>query len=343
MLGVLMVLCGLAFKMAAVPLHFYAADVYQGAATQVTAFLSFIPKTTGLIAIIKLLSMVGGPEWAIPGTLVKLLLVVSILTMTVGNVLGLLQFNIKRVLAYSSVAHSGYLLAALTALAGAHQLLGPAEALKVQQAALVGVLFYVGAYGIMSVASFGILTLLPTRGEQVATSAETYDDLTGTGRSHLILGLCMSIACFGLTGVPLTTGFIGKVYLLKPALALSDLSTGMFVLVIAIVINAAISAAYYLKIVNAMFVRTDHHLAAHLHGGHPAHHYAGAHGHDRPGHDGLSAAPIRFAVVVACAITLMMGMPIFPFANLVTERVSKALVTSPVIVTGQATDAVAGK
>jgi len=326
MLGVLMVLCGLAFKMAAVPLHFYAADVYQGAATQVTAFLSFIPKTTGLIAIVKLLQMVGGPDYAIPAIVVKLLLVVAILTMTAGNVLGLLQHNVKRVLAYSSVAHSGYLLAAVAALAGAHNLLPASEAALVHQSALVGLLFYIGAYGVMSVASFGILTLLPSRGDEIATSAETFDDLTGTGRSHLILGLCMAIACFGLTGVPLTTGFIGKIYILRPALELSQLSTGMFVLVIAIVVNAAISAAYYLKIVNAMFVRTDHHLAAHLHGGHPAHHYAGTHGHDRPGHEGLEAAPIRFAVVLACAITLMMGIPIFPFANAVTDRVREALV-----------------
>src|SRR5206468_5210943 len=110
MLAVVMVIAGFAFKMAAVPLHFYAGDVYQGAATPVTAFLSFVPKTSGMVALIKLLFMVGGGSsatWALPPQIAKLLWVLAVLTMTTGNALGLLQHNVKRVLAYSSIAHSG--------------------------------------------------------------------------------------------------------------------------------------------------------------------------------------------------------------------------------------------
>src|SRR5260221_4438611 len=102
-----MVLAGLAFKIAAVPLHAYAGDVYQGAATPVTALLAFVPKTSGFVAMIKILAVVGGPTWAAPDSIFKLLWILAILTMTFGNALGLIQFNIKRVLAYSSVAHSG--------------------------------------------------------------------------------------------------------------------------------------------------------------------------------------------------------------------------------------------
>jgi hypothetical protein len=119
MLAVLMLLAGFAFKIAAVPLHVYAGDVYQGAATPVTAFLAFVPKTSGIVAIIKLLAAVGGAGWSAPPEVVRLLWVLAALTMTVGNVLGLLQENVKRVLAYSSVAHTGYMLVGLTALVAA--------------------------------------------------------------------------------------------------------------------------------------------------------------------------------------------------------------------------------
>src|SRR5207245_6652803 len=94
-LGVLLVILGLAFKLAAFPLHFYAGDVYQGAATPVTALLSFVPKTSGMVALIKILFAVGGGAWATPPTLAKLIWILAVLTMCIGNVLGLLQLNVK--------------------------------------------------------------------------------------------------------------------------------------------------------------------------------------------------------------------------------------------------------
>ena len=267
MLGVVMLLAGFAFKIAAVPLHVYAGDVYEGAATPVTAFLAFVPKTSGMIAIIKVLGVVGGMWWNLPEQVVRLLWVLAALTMTVGNVLALMQVNVKRVLAYSSVAHSGYMLVGLTALAGAYSSgLAFNDAARVQNDALEGVLFYLAAYGIMNTAAFGVLALLPSRQADLtararglpievtppATTAETYEDLAGQGRRHPLLGLAIAVACFSLIGLPLTIGFFGKLYLIKPAL------DGRFYwLVVVTVVNAAISAAYYLRIVATMFLRSD--------------------------------------------------------------------------------------
>src|SRR4051794_18457844 len=157
-LGVLMLILGFAFKMAAFPLHFYAGDVYEGAATPVTAFLAFVPKTAGFVGLIKILTMVGGPEFAlIPRQMAWLLWGLAALSMTFGNVLGLLQSNVKRVLAYSSIAHTGYMLVGAAALAGTSENapLGPT--------ALSGILFYLAAYGVMNSAAFGVLMLLPSR------------------------------------------------------------------------------------------------------------------------------------------------------------------------------------
>jgi NADH-quinone oxidoreductase subunit N len=274
-LAVVLLLAGFGFKIAAVPLHAYAGDVYQGAATPVTAFLAFVPKTSGFIAILKVLyyvSQEGAAHWAVPDSIAKLLWILAVLTMFVGNVLGLLQHNVKRVLAYSSIAHSGYMLAAITALVST-------DNPTVQAAALGGVMFYLAAYGIMNSGAFGVLMMLPSRDTSFAghleptspgtpmvatatgTSAETFDDIAGQGRKYPTLGLAMAICCWSLTGLPLTVGFFGKFYLIKPILAAGDANpeiwNRMFWLVVLLLINAAISAAYYLRIVAAMFLRPE--------------------------------------------------------------------------------------
>jgi NADH-quinone oxidoreductase subunit N len=159
------------------------------------------------------------------------------------------------------------MLVGLTALAGASAAgLNMIEAYQVQSDALQGVLFYLAAYGIMNAAAFGVLALLPSRTADLnararglpievtppATTAETFEDLAGQGRRHPLLGLAMAVSCFSLIGLPLTVGFFGKLYLIKPAL------DGRFYwLVIITVVNAAISAAYYLRIVATMFLRPD--------------------------------------------------------------------------------------
>ena len=253
-LAVVMLIAGFGFKIAAVPMHVYAGDVYQGAATPVTAFLSFVPKTSGIVALVKVLYSVGGAHWAVSPQIVKLLWVLAALTMTFGNVLALPQYNVKRLLAYSSIAHSGYMLVGITALAGAFgNISNPDERYNTQIAALQGVLFYLTAYGVTNAAAFGVLMMLPSRDSiagKPAISAETIEDLAGQGRKHPMLGLCMTVCCLSLIGIPLTVGFIGKLLLIKPAL-----SGGFTWLAIITVVNAAISAAYYLRIVATMFLR----------------------------------------------------------------------------------------
>ena len=333
MLGVLMLLAGFAFKIAAVPLHAYAGDVYQGAATPVTAFLAFVPKTSGMVAIIKLLFTVGGSHWLVPEEIVRLLWVIAALTMTVGNVLGLMQVNVKRVLAYSSVAHSGYMLVGLTALAGAHLSLPLVRAFQVQPDALEGVLFYLAAYGVMNAAAFGVLQMLPSRAADLgarprgyatdvtppATTAETYEDLAGQGRRHPLLGLAMAVSCFSLIGLPLTVGFFGKFYLIHPAL-----QAGYVWLVVITVANAAISAAYYLRIVATMFLRPDPATAEAMESDIADAAAEGTAVESYP----RRVFPIGLAVAASALLTLLFGT-FFPATNQLSQQVQEAAL-SPV-------------
>jgi NADH-quinone oxidoreductase subunit N len=304
-MAVILLICGFAFKMAAVPLHAYAGDVYQGAATPVTAFLSFVPKTAGFVALIKVLYAVGGGTWAIPEPVSQTILVLAGLTMTVGNILGLSQSNIKRTFAYSSVAHTGYMLVGIAALTKACQLHIPhAEIAGIQSDALQGVLFYLAAYGITNIAAFGVLQLLPSRHNRPATSAETFEDIAGQGRKHVGLGLAMTVACLSLTGIPLTVGFLGKIYLTLPAG-----HANLIALSIILWVNAAISAAYYLRIVIAMFLRSE-----------PTQMLPGP-----------NVGPMRipqpasvvFAVMVSVILTLLLGT-FFPATNVLAKRVTEA-------------------
>jgi len=250
MLAIILTVIGFAYKMAAFPLHFYAGDVYEGAATPVTAFLAFVPKTAGFVALIRLLQVVGGDTFAVPTQLTTFLAVLAAITMFVGNVLALLQQNIKRILAYSSIAHTGYMLVGITALTSTRslQLLGLPTA---RDTALAGVLFYLAAYGLMNSAAFGVLMLLPSRSSP-DDSAETFSDIASQGRRHIALGLAMAVSCFSLIGIPLTVGFLGKVMLIRPAF-----SASLAWLAILLIINAAISASYYLHIVASMFLRSE--------------------------------------------------------------------------------------
>ncbi len=285
-LAVVLLIGGFAFKMAAVPLHAYAGDVYQGAATPVTAFLSFVPKTSGFVALIKVLFAVGGGSYAVPEVVVNVLWAVAALTMTFGNVLGLLQFNVKRVLAYSSVAHSGYMLVGVTALVAAG---GLPHAADIRAGAVQGVLFYLGTYALSNVAAFGVLQMLPSRHPKPATSAETFDDLAGQGRRHPALGLAMAVACLSLAGVPATAGFLGKIYLTLPAAGANLVGLSVILWV-----NAAVSAAYYLRIIATMFLRPE-----------PTHLFGGA--ATLPPRL-VQRATVVTPVLLAVAITLVLGV-----------------------------------
>lgn len=335
-LAVVMLLAGFAFKIAAVPLHTYAGDVYQGAATPVTAFLAFVPKTSGMVAIVKLLGTIGGAWWSLPSEIVRLLWVLAALTMTVGNVLGLMQINVKRVLAYSSIAHTGYMLVGITALAAAGSSTADLHAaVSVRSQALEGVYFYLAAYGIMNAAAFGVLMLLPSRAAGLnarrgrrghaddvtppATTAETYEDLAGQGRRHPLLGLAMAVSCFSLIGLPLTVGFFGKFYLIKPAL-----DAKLIGLVVVTLINAAISAAYYLQIVGTMFLRPDPATAEAMESdiADAAAESASAESFPR------RVFPIGAAVAISSALTLLFG-GVFPATEQLWQQARSAAQAHP--------------
>lgn len=274
--AVVLVLLGFCFKLAAVPLHFYAGDVYEGAATPVTALLSFVPKAVGILAMVKILFAVGGNGFYLTPTVWKVLFVIAILTMTFGNTLALLARNLKRVMAYSSIAHSGYMLVALAVLSAGSAFAGNptsarglASVLGAGDEAMSGLLFYLTAYGIMNAGVFGVLMMLPSRRRipdntgalrrLPATSAEDYDDIAGTARRFPLLGVAMAICCISLIGIPLTVGFLAKFYIIRPALLLAGNSqitsagqTALYWLVGLTLINAVIGAAYYLRIITTM-------------------------------------------------------------------------------------------
>jgi len=308
LMALVLLVLAFSFKMAAVPLHFYVADVYQGAATPITAFLSWIPKTTGLIAIIKILSVMGGEQFVLPTSMLQMMWGIAAVTMTVGNVLATVQpHSVKRVLAYSSVAHSGYLLAGLTAAlyAGAH--------VDSRIDALTGVMFYLVAYGVMNAGAFAVLQLLPARGGDFQTAsdgtlppsaqaAESFDDIAGAAKRHPVLGLAMAICCFSLIGLPLTVGFFGKLLLIKPALDVK-----LYGLAILIMINAAISAAYYLRIVVVLYLRPEPEIAP----GSPTPVVIG-----RP-------FPIMLALAISAVGSIALGT-IMPFTGMVTTKARDA-------------------
>ncbi len=236
LMGMILAIVGVCFKIAAVPMHFYAADVYQGAATPVTAFLAFVPKTAGAVALILLLSLVG---WPLPAPIAMLLWLIAVLTMTIGNVLGLLQDNVKRVLAYSSIAHSGYIVVGLLAGPAVNNALGGTLG-----NGIAAVLFYLVAYGLGTIAGFAVLGCIEADGKE----AQTFRNISGLHKNHPFLAALMLLSVLSLLGLPPLVGFLGKVYLIGSAYG-----AGFVWLVVILVLNSAISAAYYLRIASVCY------------------------------------------------------------------------------------------
>lgn len=242
MAGLLLSIIGISFKIAAVPMHFYTPDVYQGATAPVSAFLAFVPKTAGFLAIILLTSTVGwtfGQEGSaqnsLPEIMRLMLWVMAALTMTIGNVLALLQTSVKRMLAYSSIAHSGYMLVGVIA--------GPGDSFATN--GLAAVLFYLFAYGLTNTGVFAVLACLDkgkdAEGEPL--EPQTIDDLRGMWRTHPALAVVMMICALSLLGMPPLLGFFGKIPLFT-----AGISAGEIPLVIVLGLNSAIAAWYYLRL-----------------------------------------------------------------------------------------------
>ena len=255
LIAAVMAIAGIGFRITAVPFHFYAPDVYEGGPTGVVAQIAFWPKVAGLAALIRLLGLVSpdplhapfGPATQVP----LLLWILAVLTMTFGNVLALLQDNVRRMLAYSGVAHGGYLLIGIVS----------ASALSdAKTAPSVGgveaILVYLAAYGAMTVGAFAVLQYLSAPEQPV----ESIDDLAGLGTSKPISAACLGVFMLSMIGLPLTAGFVGKFLLFLGAMnAPSDSpSMGNLYQVLAVVaaVNAAIGAIYYLRVVGVMYLRT---------------------------------------------------------------------------------------
>jgi NADH-quinone oxidoreductase subunit N len=236
-----LMIAGVGFRITAVPFHFYAPDVFQGVTSSAAAMLSFVPKVVGFIALLRLVpiasGMLGLHDWAPADSVRVLLALLAVVTMFGGNLLALRQSHLHRLLAYSSVAHAGYMLVGLT-VGERGTAVGGTSAL----------LFYLAVYGVMTIGAFALLGGVGTPQRPLQTDS----DLAGLSRTHPAAALLLAVCLFSLTGLPPTAGFLGKLNLFLAAW--SD-GTGLGrVLAMTLAVNAAIAAWYYLRLVAVMYL-----------------------------------------------------------------------------------------
>ncbi|MEW6411490.1 MAG: NADH-quinone oxidoreductase subunit N [Candidatus Zixiibacteriota bacterium] len=225
LLGVSLLLVGFGFKVGAVPFHSWIPDVYQGAPTPITAFFSVGPKAAGFAALLRIF-MFGFADIALMSTVFQVL---AILTMTVGNVLALRQSNVKRLLAYSSIAHAGYILVALVA--------GGADGTS-------AAIFYLIAYALFNLGGFAVVTLLETR----SGCKSDFIELAGLAKAHPYLSATLALFMFALSGFPPTVGFFGKFYIFAAAV-----KSGYIWLTVIGVMNSFLSVYYYLRVIKTSY------------------------------------------------------------------------------------------
>ena len=225
--GLGLILTALFFKIAIAPFHMWAPDVYEGAPTPVTAFLTIAPKAAGLAVLFRVLAPLldRGGAASVLGPAVS---VAAVLTMFWGNLAALRQKSVKRLLAYSAIAHSGYILVAVVSGDGP------------------GLVFYVIAYLFMNVGAFGVLAAMSGQGVERTSLA----DFAGLGRRHPWLAASLAVFLLSLAGFPPTAGFLAKFYVFSAAVA-----KGHVLLVVAAVLASLISVGYYLKVIVAMYMQ----------------------------------------------------------------------------------------
>ena len=277
LIGIALLLVGFGFKISSVPFHMWAPDVYQGAPTSITALIATGSKAAAFAALIRVLLSAlraAQPDWT------QLLWIVAAVTMTVGNVVAIAQSNLKRMLAYSSVAHVGYMLVGLVA--------GGASGAG-------AVLFYLLAYTFTTVGTFGVIAL-----SERATGEESDEvaDYAGLGRRHPLLALVLSLFLLSLVGIPPLAGFVGKFYVFGAAVR-----GGYIWLAVIAVLNSAIAAYYYLRVIVYMYMREPDGPAA---GYAPS--FAGG-----------------LALAIALVGIVLLGVIPAPFADLATAAVAPLL------------------
>ena len=228
LMGVVLLIIGFSFKIAAVPFHMWAPDVYQGAPTPVTAFMAVGPKAASLAAFYRVMTE-AMPELSYSWEI--LLCIVSVLSMFIGNLGAIMQTNIKRLIAFSSVSHVGYLLIAIIAKSSLSS---------------SSLMFYMLTYAFMIFGVFGIVILLGRKGDE-NLEIENY---SGLAYKHPIIALTMTIFLLSLGGLPPLAGFVAKFYIFSAAL-----KEGYLILVIIAVLNSAISLYYYLKVIVFMYMK----------------------------------------------------------------------------------------
>lgn len=223
--GVSLILVGFGFKVAAVPFHSWVPDVYQGAPTPVTAFFSVGPKAAGFAVLLRIF-LYGFADVTI---LPQVFWVLAVLTMSVGNILALRQDNVKRMLAYSSIAHAGYILVALV-VGGS--------------AGISAAFFYLVAYMVFNLGGFAVVTALETR----SGCKSNFSELAGLSKAHPFLSASLALFMFALSGFPPTVGFFGKFYIFSAAV-----KAGYIWLTVIGVMNSFVSVYYYLRVIKTSY------------------------------------------------------------------------------------------
>jgi len=224
-IGVALMFVGLGFKVAAAPFHVWTPDVYEGAPAPVVGFMSTAPKAAAFAVLLRIMF-----EAQAPGR-IWLIWVVAALSMTIGNLGALVQQNVKPLLAYSSIAHAGYMLVAIAAL--------PSNGIP-------AVMFYIASYAAMNVGAFAVVSHLARAGERYVN----VDDYSGLGARSPILAATLTVFLLSLIGIPVTAGFFGKFYVFSAAL-----QANLVGLVIIGVINSAVASYYYLRVIVVMYMR----------------------------------------------------------------------------------------
>ena len=243
--GVAMMLVGFGFKIATAPFHIWTPDVYEGAPTPVTAFMAAGPKAAGFASFIRVfvfglpivVSATSAAGVNLHRAWMGALVVMVILTMTLGNVVAIVQNNVKRMLAYSSIAHAGYALVGCIAA-------GAASDITQRNTAISAVMFYLLTYAVMNIGAFAVVQLIARSGD-CRTSVEDY---SGIGFESPVLAFALSLFLLSLLGMPLTAGFMGKIMVFGSAI-----DQGYYGLVVLGVLNTAVSAYYYLRLIIVMF------------------------------------------------------------------------------------------
>lgn len=250
-----MLIAGLGFRLTAVPFHFYAPDVFQGTHTSGAAMLSVVPKIAGFVALLRLMVPATGADqaissWTMTPAAGPLLWWLAVTTMFVGNLMALMQTDIRRLLAYSSVSHAGYMMVGLI-VGMDHEidkdsLAGPVT----QSVSGVGaMLFYLAVYGAMTLGAFAILIAASRSDKRM----ESLDDLSGLARTRPALALVFTVFLFSLAGLPPTAGFLGKLNLFFAAWSQGSDANRWLAVILAV--NAVLGSWFYLKVIGVMFLR----------------------------------------------------------------------------------------